>query len=460
MIERHKACLVAQGYSQKPGQDYKETFPPVVRFESLRTIIAFALQKGLKIHQMDVETAFLNGELSERIYMKQPEGFVKKGIEMQVCKLNNSIYGLKQSPCCWNHALDTQLKRMGFNQTKSDPCVYISMTGDPFIIAIYVDDILLASKSNQSMTKIKKEIASKFQVKDLGPLHYFLGVKLVHNTENQTIWLRQPTYTQQVLEQVGMSNAKYTKTPVNLGVKLCKGTDTSEYFDSELYQPTVGKLLYLAIRTRPDIAFAVSSVARYTAEPTVDHWKAVKHIFRYLVGTVNYGLLYSRTSNDCIGYSDSDWGGDLDDRKSTSGYVFKIGGAPISWQSRKQSCVALSTSEAEYIALTCAAQEAIWLHQLLTELEQEPEKKIVIYVDNQSTICLSTNPQFRGRSKHISIKYHYIRGQVRDGTVDLKYCRSEEMLADVFTKGVTGEKFPFITSESRNQRDVITSIVQ
>ena len=172
-----------------------------------------------------------------------------------------------------------------------------------------------------------------------------------------------------------MSNVKASKTPVNPGVKLSKGTENSEYMDIELYQSAVGKLLYLSIRTRPDIAFAVSSVARYTAKPTVDHLKAVKHILRYLASTVNHGLLYSRSSSDCLGYSDSDWGGDLDDRMSTSGFVFHIRGGPVSWQSRKQSCVALSKSEAEYIALTSAAQEAVSLCQLISELEQQTEKK-------------------------------------------------------------------------------------
>ena len=460
LIERHKARLVAQGYSQRQGQDYEETFSPVVRFESIRTIIALAIQKGLKIHQMDVETAFLNGELTEEIYMKQPEGFVEKGRENQVCKLTKSIYGLKQSPRCWNYVLDTQLKSMGFAQTKSDPCIYVSTIGEPFIIAIYVDDIVLVSKTDQRLTEVKREIESKFKVKDLGELHYFLGVKVVQNTEKQSIWLGQPSYIKQLLEQFNMSNAKATKTPVNPGFKLSKGTEDSEYMDIELYQSAVGKLLYLSTRTRPDISFAVSSVARYTAKPTVDHWKAVKHILRYLIGTINYGLLYSRTSSVCLGYSDSDWGGDLDDRKSTSGYVFQIGGGPVSWQSRKQSCVALSTSEAEYIALTSAAQEAIWLRQLLSELEQEPEKKVVIYEDNQSTICLSKNPQFHGRSKHIAIKYHFIRDQVKEGTIDLKYCRTEEMLADALTKGLSEEKFHLLRQKIGIEEMDTSSIVQ
>ena len=294
-IERHKARLVAQGYSQKQGQDYEETFSPVVRFESIRTVVALAAQKGLQIHQMDVETAFLNGELAEVIYMKQPEGFVQKDKETQVCKLKKSLYGLKQSPRCWNYTLDTQLKSMGFTQTKSDPCIYVSTGEESFIIAVYVDDILLATRADKRMTEVKREIASKFKVKDLGELRLFLGVKVVQNKEDGTIWLGQPSYTKQLLELFNMSNAKASKTPVNPGVKLSKGTENSGYMDIELYQSVVGKLLYLSTCTRPDITFAVSSVARYTAKPTVDHWKAVKHILRYLAGTINHGLLYIRS---------------------------------------------------------------------------------------------------------------------------------------------------------------------
>ena len=240
-----------------------------------------------------------------------------------------------------------------------------------------------------------------------------------------------------------MDEAKSVKTPVNSSQKLMKASDDSVCVDKELYQCAVGKLLYLSTRTRPDISFAVSRAARYTSKPTEDHWKAIKHILRYLVGTTKYGLLYSRNTSqiDCVGYSDADWGGDLDDRKSTSGYIFQIAGGPVSWRSRKQSCVALSTSEAEYIALTSAAQEGIWLRQLISEILKKPMKPVTIYEDNQSTICLARNPQFHGRSKHISIKFHFIRDNVKEGVIQMQYCKTENMTADILTKGLYGEKF-------------------
>ena len=207
-VERHKARLVAQGYSQQYGQDYDETFSPVVRFESLRTVIALAVQNGLKLHQMDVTTAFLNGKLKEEVYMKQPEGYTVKGKEDLVCRLKKSIYGLKQSPRCWNSALDSHLKKMGFIQTNGDPCLYMASEGEMFLIAVYVDDIILAGKSNKKLTSVKQALSKEFQVKDMGELHYFLGVKVVQDHKTGNVWIGQESYTENVLRRFGMEDAK------------------------------------------------------------------------------------------------------------------------------------------------------------------------------------------------------------------------------------------------------------
>jgi len=382
---------VAQGFSQKFVADYDETFCPVVRLESLRTLIALAVQNGLKLHQVDVTTAFLNGELEEEVYMKQLKGFIAKGQEHLVCKLKRSIYGLKQSPRCWNSALDSQLKRMGFVQTASDPCIYIASEGEMFIIGVYVDDIVLAGKSDKRMEDVKKAIAMQFDVKDLGKLHYFLGMKIVQDEKTGKVWIGQPAYTESVLQKFGMENSKPVRTPVDTGMKLVKATDDEECVDQKLYQSAVGSLLYLSVGTRPDITYAVSNVAKFSAKPTKQHWIAVKRIMRYLRGTIYYGLLYSRSGSEkCIGYSDSDWAGDLDDRKSTSGYLFQISGAAVSWRSKKQTCVALSTAEAEYMALAGAAQEAIWMRQLSSELKNGPTEATTIFEDNQSAICMAS----------------------------------------------------------------------
>ena len=436
-VERYKARLVAKGFSQQYGLDYDQTFSPVARFESLRLLLALAVQNGLTVHQMDVTTAFLNGTLKEEVYMDQPEGYVEKGKEKLVCRLNHSLYGLKQAPRCWNSVLDQKLKENGFVQTASNPCIYKAVSGDDFIIGIYVDDILLAGKSKERMIEVKSVLSNMFEVKDLGELNYFLGVKVVQNHKDGTIWIGQPTFTESLLNKFQMHQCKSLTTPTDTGTKLVNGTEDSEYVDKSEYQSLVGSLLYLSMRTRPDITYAVSVTARFCSNPTTQHMTAVKRILRYLRGTTHHGLLYKRSrSKELIGYSDADWGGDRNDCKSTSGYLFQLGGTAITWQSKKQTCVALSTAEAEYIALAGAAQEAVWLKHLYQEIADTPEKPVLINEDNQAAIAISRNPQYHGRVKHIDIKYHFIREQVHNGNIELEYCRTSEMIADMLTKGL------------------------
>ena len=344
-MKQPKARLVAQGFLQKHRVDYDETFCSVVSFGSAK--------HDLKLHQLDITTEFFNGELNGDIYLKQPEGFEVKGKEHLVCKLNRNLYGLKQSPRYWNEALNSQLKKKYFKQLENDPCIYtLTSGGEIFIAAVYVDDIL-ASKSSTCIQEFIKSISES----GMGKLHYFLGVKIAYPGSGK-IWIGQPAYTAEVLKRFQMENSKPTATPIDTGAKLTKATEDSKLFNSELYQSAIGSLLYLSTRTRLDIAYAVSNVARFCSKPTMEHWKSIKHIMRYLT-TRNYGLLYDKEKvTDFIGYSDADWAGDLDDRRSTSGYLFKLSGAAVSWRGKKKkkSCVALTTAEAEYMALASAAQ--------------------------------------------------------------------------------------------------------
>ncbi len=446
-IERYKARLVAKGFTQKFGVDYDETFSPVVRFESVRLLIALASQLGMKLHQMDVTSAFLNGSIKEEIYMKQPEGFEMKDKENKFCRLKKSLYGLKQSPRCWNETLHRELCQLGYRQSDADPCIYTQKKEESLVfLAVYVDDIIVASRSEKELEEIKKELSEKFKMRDLGRLHYFLGIKI--NQGDGTIWIGQQGYTEKLLQKYNMENSNPVAVPMDPNCKLTKATNGSQPADQVLYQSAVGSLLYLAIATRPDIAVSVGIAAKFSANPTQEHWNAVKRIFRYLKGTSNFGLLYKNNNKEKLhGFSDADWAGDEDDRRSTSGMVFKLAGGAISWRSKKQTVVALSTAEAEYVALAAATQEATWLRQLMKSFQQEStEEAIVIYEDNQSALAIASNAVFHGRTKHIGIKFHYTRQQLEKEVIKLIYCPTDRMQADILTKAVGKEAFQTIRS--------------
>ena len=332
---------------------------------------------------------------------------------------------------------------MGFKQTKSDPCIYVSTTGrDPFYIGVYVDDMVIAGKDEASLQKVKDELGTKFEIKDLGKLKYFLGMTIVQNQEEQSTWMGQPDYTTKLLEKHGMSECKPVATPVDPGTHLTTLNEKEEVVDQQQYQSVVGSLMYLSVCTRPDIAYAVGTLARYSSKPGRSHWTAVKRVLRYLKGTANHGIVFrGGASGNIVGYSDADWAGDREDRKSTSGYLFQIAGGPISWRSKKQDTVALSTAEAEYVALCSAAQETVWLRRLISELNNPPDGPTTILEDNQSAMAMAKNPQFHGRAKHIDLRHHFIRERVNDGEVKLTYCPTQEMVADILTKGITQQQF-------------------
>ena len=260
--ERYKARLVAQGFTQRFGSDYDETFCPVVRQESLRVLTALSVQHGLKLHQVDVTTAFLNGTLEE-VFMAQPKGFVVQGKEHLVCKLKKSIYGLKQSPRCWNTALDSHLKQMGFVQSASDPCIYhMDAGGDMFYLGVYVDYIILAGSNDDRINEVKAALSQKFDIKDLGQLHHFLGMTIKQDEEQRSVWIRQPTYTEILLKKFGMQDCKPVHTPVDASSKLLIATEEEECVDQQCYQSAIGSLMYLTVSSRPDIAYAVANLAK------------------------------------------------------------------------------------------------------------------------------------------------------------------------------------------------------
>ncbi|KAD4983048.1 hypothetical protein E3N88_19719 [Mikania micrantha] len=439
-ITRYKARLVAKGYSQVEGIDYTETFAPVSRFETIRVIIAIAAHRGWELHQLDVKTAFLNGDLDEEIYVDQPEGFEVKGSEIKVYKLRKALYGLKQAPRAWYSKIDGYFLRNGFLRSNSEPTLYIKTSDDHEImyVCLYVDDIVCTSSSQEMIKEFKASMKLEFEMSDLGMLKFFLGLEVTQ--KNEGIFVCQSQYARKLLNKFGMARAKAEVTPMNAGEKL-QADDESGMVDDSNYRSVVGGLIYLT-HTRPDLAFSVSMVSIFMQRPTKNHQGDVRRILRYVAGTCELGLWYDRQSSlELIGYTDSDWAGCADDRKSISANVFMLGRCAISWSSRKQSTVALSSTEAEYIAATAAACQGVWLRRILRDLGCDQRFSTVIFCDNRSAINLSRNPIMHSRSKHIELKHHFIRDLVKQGEIQLEFCGTNEQYADMLTKAVSREKF-------------------
>ena len=424
---------MAKGCAQRPGYDYVETFSPVVRMETIRAILALIPIEKLKIQQMDIKGAYLNGILQEKVYMRQPEGF-EDGTD-RVC----TIYGLKQSGREWNKEFDAKIKTFGFQRLKSDPCVYIRRDADGIsIITVWVDDILLFTSSEKLMQRMKNDIHSQWEATDLGDPAKIVGIKITQT--NDSIMITQQKYIEAILQREHMEEANPVSTPLDPNVKIGPNPEGNDGNRSNCFAKLLGELQFLANATRPDIAHTINRLASYTANPSLQHMGALKRVLRYLAGTKGYGIVYknspeSTTDNSNIfhGYADAAFA-NQDDSKSTSGYVFIAAGGAITWRSKKQSTVALSSTEAEYIALAEAARETSWLRNLYDELGYSQTQPTLIRGDNNGSIAMARNPQFHQRSKHIAIRWHLIRDMVSDGILTLEECRDPEQTADVLTK--------------------------
>lgn len=431
-IVRYKARLVAQGYAQKYGVDYDEVFAPTSRNTTLRVLLSVASERKMSVKHYDIDTAFLHGIIDEGldIYMKQPPGFE---ISNKVCKLKKTIYGLKQAARNWNKVINETLVNAGYRQSEIDKCLYIKGKGENVTyILLYVDDLLVVSKNEKSITEIIDVVKSKYKIKDLGNISHFLGMEVKRDNDGNFM-INQSSYISKIVEQAGLKDAKDSKFPLEVGYFKNPGGEILK--DITEFRSIIGMLLYVAVNTRPDISASVSILSQKLSQPRKGDLGEAKRIIRYLKATKDMQLkLKSSGTQELMGFSDANWAEDRHDRKSNSGYVFMLFGGIISWACRKQSCIALSSTEAEYIALSEACQEVIWLKKLCGEFEINVSTSTKIFVDNQSAAKMSENQKFSNRTKHVDTKYHFIRELVGSNTIQLEYVCSEDNCADLLTK--------------------------
>jgi Reverse transcriptase (RNA-dependent DNA polymerase) len=428
-ISLFKARVVAQGFSQKYGVDYVEVFAPVVRNSTVRMLLSVAGVKKFTVRQYDVKTAFLNGSLEEEIYMKPPQGFETNG---KVLRLKKSLYGLKQAAYVWNQTLHEALEDCGFVQNETDKCLYVYLKGEDICYLLFhVDDILVASSNAGLISKLMARVGAKFELKDIGCIKSYLGVE-VDRDENGHFMISQTKYINAIIEAAGLKDAKDSKFPMDTGYYKLDGKFLS---DNELYRKLVGMLLYLATNTRPDISASVSILSQRVTKPRDVDMNEVKRVVRYLRGTRNLKLHLSTqgSTKSLFAYSDANWAEDRTDRKSNSGYICMVNGGAVSWCCRKQDLVALSSTEAEYVALSETCKEVMYLKRIASAFGNVDEKTCV-YTDSQSSMSMVYNQRFSNRTKHIETKYHFARGQVQKGNIYLQYKQTDLNVADMLTK--------------------------
>eukprot|EP00877_Chromochloris_zofingiensis_P012347 jgi/Chrzof1/7366/Cz02g21060.t1 len=438
-IERFKARLVAKGFWQQEGVDYDEVFAPVSKYATFRALMAKAAEEGMELHKLDVKTAFLQGNLEEDVWIQQPPGYEEGSSEL-ACHLHKPLYGLKQAPRAWHQRLQQELLAVGYTASAADPSLYwYCINGDYVYLLVYVDDILIAAKQLESVKAVKQQLLGLFESRDLGEATSYLGMSIQRNRQTGIIKIGHRLMITELLEKYGAVDSKIKSVPLSPSIKLAK--DEGDPLDKEHYpySQLVGSLMYLAITSRPDLAFSVGALARYMSCPTTVHWQAAKGVLRYLGGTLDYGITFGSHSNDLIGYCDADYAGDTDTRKSTSGYIFILHGGAIRWSSKRQATVAASTTEAEYMAAAAAVKEALWLRTLLSELQLDIDN-ITIMADNQSAIKLLRNPISSMRTKHIDVAYHFARERVVRKEVVFRFVSTENMVADIMTKALSEVK--------------------
>ncbi|KAM0001405.1 putative RNA-directed DNA polymerase [Helianthus debilis subsp. tardiflorus] len=456
-VIRHKARLVAKGFNQRPGVDFQETFSPVIKASTIRVVLSLAVTNQWSLRQLDIQNAFLHGDLQETVYLRQPAGFVDKSRPDHVCLLHKSLYGLKQAPRAWFQRLSAALCQLGFSGSKTDPSLFIMKSrGTLVYVLVYVDDIIVTGNNNKAVNDVISRLSTSFAVKDLGDLHYFLGIEIIPHGRN--IILSQRKYISELITKTGLSECKSVSSPMSTSQILALG-DSPALSDPTKYRQTVGALQYVCL-SRPDITFAVNKVCQFMHAPTENHWSAVKRILRYLNGTSHFGLFIRHNSGSSLqaftdvnwqtnlkAFSDADWAGCPDDRRSTGGFAIYLGSNLISWNARKQRTVSRSSTESEYKALADTVAELTWLEALLTELGILTNSTPTLWCDNLGATYLSANPVFKARTKHVEVDFHFVREKVAQGKLKVQFINTNDQIADIFTKPLPSQRFLLLRSK-------------
>ncbi|GJT09880.1 putative ribonuclease H-like domain-containing protein [Tanacetum coccineum] len=440
-IIKNKARLVAQGYRQEEGVDYDEVFAPVARIEAIRLFLAFASFMGFSVYQMDVKSAFLYGNITEEVYVNQPPGFVDPHHPNKVYKVIKALYGLHQAPRAWYARLSTFLLKHGYRRGAIDKTLFIKRDRkDIMLVQVYVDDIIFGSTKTSMVKEFEELMQKEFTMSSMGELTFFLGLQVKQSTAG--IFISQDKYVKDILNKFDFRTIKPATTPIEAHKALGKDEE-GEDVDVHLYRSMIGCLMYLTA-SRPDIMFAVCLCARFQVTPKVSHMHAVKRIFRYLKHQPKLGLWYPKDSPFHLeAFSDSDYAGDNHDRRSTSGGCQYLGRRLVSWQCKKQTIVAISSTEAEYVAAASCCGQVLWMQNQLFDYGFN-FMNTDIHIDNESTICIVKNPVFHSKTKHIQIRHHFIRDCYDQRLINVVKVHTDDNVADLLTKGFDLARFDAI----------------
>lgn len=432
--DKYKARLVVRGFAQKESFQYDQIYSPVARMSTIRTLLSVGTQNMYHFEQLDVKTAFLNGDLEENVYIYPPEG-VKCG-DGYVLKLKKSLYGLKQSSKCWNNKINESLMKLGFNRSEADYCLYIKNMENENILylLLYVDDIILSGPDLTIINECKRELMEQFEIKDKGELRNFLGLEIKYDRENAIMKISQERYIAAILKRFNFENCNSCITPIDPRLKIT-ATEESE-IEKKPTKQLIGCLMYLMLGSRPDISFSINYYSRFQEINSNEVWNGLKRLLRYIKGTSHMGLKFKRSEDmqPITCYVDSDWAGDVYDRKSITGYIVQIFGNSVVWVTKRQNCVALSSTEAELIALCSATCECLFIKKLLNDMHIDVSRFRVLE-DNQGCIALIRNPESNKRVKHIDLKFKFVCDAVTNKVMLLEFIDSKFQLADMLTKG-------------------------